>query len=403
MKILFVTCAYPAGKEKILQDLNRGIPLAIQANTFQWGIMEGLEKNQADYQVVSYPSLSCFPLHYKKPITPAWDITIGEKRVGCMEPFLNIHLMAHCSIGKRIYRYAKRWVEENLAEEKLVILVYSLSSWILKSLLRVKKQYPQIRICTIVTDLPKDVIVHMKAPSAIRVWAQMREAHKIECAYPLIDKFVLLTAQMEKMIPQAVGKNLVLEGIWAEHEEPVVAKDGKLKTLLYSGSLGRHSCVDELLKAFELTTDPDYRLVICGSGELEPMVKEAALKDERIVFNGFVARTEVLEMQKNATAVINPRTPSVRLTQYSFPSKTIEYMTSGTPYIGHKLSGIPQEYYPYFYAIEDNTPESMARTIESVFSKTQEELNAKAHAAYEFIQKNKRAQVQVGRLLDFLR
>ena len=127
MKLLFVTCAYPVGAEKILEEINRGSLQSVQANTFQWAIIEGLEKNGADYQVVSYPSLSCFPLHNKRMIPPRIEMKWGEKTIGSMEPFFNVHLIAPYSVGRRLYRYAKKWVDENENEDKLNILVYGLS------------------------------------------------------------------------------------------------------------------------------------------------------------------------------------------------------------------------------------------------------------------------------------
>ena len=55
---------------------------------------------------------------------------------------------------------------------------------------------------------------------------------------------------------------------------------------------------------------------------------------------------------KEAKLLINLRNPEDKYTKYSFPSKTFEYMVSGTPFFTTKLEGIPSEYYNYLYCID---------------------------------------------------
>ena len=68
-------------------------------------------------------------------------------------------------------------------------------------------------------------------------------------------------------------------------------------------------------------------------------------------------------LHKRATALINPRKPNSKITRFSFPSKNMEYLSSGTPMIGYKLDGIPSEYYDYFYTIDDSSEKSLRNTI----------------------------------------
>lgn len=77
-------------------------------------------------------------------------------------------------------------------------------------------------------------------------------------------------------------------------------------------------------------------------------------------------------------------------------------MSSGTPMIGYKLEGIPIEYYDNYYTIDDLDENSLSDTIKSTMALSQEELNAKARKAYDFVMKNKTAKIQVKRILDFV-
>ena len=121
-----------------------------------------------------------------------------------------------------------------------------------------------------------------------------------------------------------------------------------------------------------------------------------------VIFKGFVSREEAVQLQHEATAVINPRKPTISLTKYSFPSKIMEYLSSGTPMIGYRLQGIPEEYYNYFYTVEGLSNDELAKTISEVLNKPQDELNEKAESAMIFIANNKTAQIQIKKVLIFL-
>lgn len=56
-----------------------------------------------------------------------------------------------------------------------------------------------------------------------------------------------------------------------------------------------------------------------------------ATKDRRIQYLGSIPHDEILQLQRTASLLVNPRTPEGIYTKYSFPSKTMEYLASGTP------------------------------------------------------------------------
>ena len=56
---------------------------------------------------------------------------------------------------------------------------------------------------------------------------------------------------------------------------------------------------------------------------------------------GCVTNDEIVRLQCEATLLVNPRPSDKEFCKYSFPSKTIEYMASGTPVLMTKLPGVP--------------------------------------------------------------
>ena len=147
------------------------------------------------------------------------------------------------------------------------------------------------------------------------------------------------------------------------------------KRQLYTGKLDSRFGIKEMIEAFISIPDKEYQLWICGDGSDRKMVENAAKQDNRIKFFGLVRQEVAFTMQAQATLLINPRKGDEPYTKYSFPSKTMEYMASGTPTVMYPLPGIPMEYYKHLIIIPDNTKETLKEILIEWCSKKQEELD----------------------------
>ena len=132
-----------------------------------------------------------------------------------------------------------------------------------------------------------------------------------------------------------------------------------------------------------------------------------SLYDSRIEYLGIVPREKVLQLQSEASLLVNPRQPNGGFTRYSFPSKNIEYLASGTPTLIYELEGIPQEYYQYCYHLsaEEKSVKAFAGKITEIYHTSKEEREKLANDAQQFIfsQKNAPAQCEIIiRLIDSL-
>ena len=106
--------------------------------------------------------------------------------------------------------------------------------------------------------------------------------------------------------------------------------------------------IRDLIAAFNEIDDKEFSLWICGFGLDQPFVEVAAKNDSRIIYWGLVEQNRVFEMQQQATLLVNPRKGDAEFTKYSFPSKTMEYMASGTPTVMYKLPGLRSNPPPCF-------------------------------------------------------
>ena len=106
--------------------------------------------------------------------------------------------------------------------------------------------------------------------------------------------------------------------------------------------------------------------------------------------------------QMQATLLVNPRPTKQQFTKYSFPSKNIEYMASGTPMLTTILPGMPKEYYDYVFLIKDESVNGLCEAISDVLALPTKEIELKGKIAKEFIMKNKNEKVQAKKILEFL-
>ena len=110
-----------------------------------------------------------------------------------------------------------------------------------------------------------------------------------------------------------------------------------------------------------------------------------------------------MEKQLQAWALVNPRISNAEYVKYSFPSKTLECMASGTPLLTTRLAGMPKDYYPYVYLFEDETQEGFVKSLRKVFALSAEELHEFGVAAKAFAIEQKNNISQAQKFYDFLK
>jgi glycosyltransferase involved in cell wall biosynthesis len=199
------------------------------------------------------------------------------------------------------------------------------------------------------------------------------------------------------------SKFIVVEGIARDAFVARQTEERLQKTILYTGGLNQKYGITTLVDAFMQIEDPEYRLILCGSGDAVPYINNAQRKDSRIEYKGLVRHDETLSLQMKATVLVNPRQNTEEFTKYSFPSKNLEYLASGTPVIAYKLDGIPDEYDDYFLYVSDNSVAALRNKIEEVCSLSEQERIRFGQRARRFVLEEKNCEKQAQRMLDFVR
>lgn len=222
--------------------------------------------------------------------------------------------------------------------------------------------------------------------------------NKLQKSYNL---YILFSKEMKNVVNPQGNPFIVMEGIY-NPDKLDFNKTKKEKAIAYAGKLNKEVGVDKILQVFSKMKDKDLELWLLGSGDMEKEIIEAAKKDKRIKFLGFKTRKEVFEYLKKAKVLVNLRNPKLEYTKYSFPSKTFEYMVSGTPFVTTKLEGIPEEYGNYIFFTEYKD-DAIIKNIEEILQKDEKKMELLGNKAREFVIENKSAVKQVGRINEFLK
>lgn len=385
-------------KEVLDRAIQRGY-MQVAATLSQSYFLEGLERNfKKNIDIISAIRPPAYPI-YKKIYVREDIIHQSNQIKGKNVGFLNIKYLNHISRQISLQTLARKWANSN-KNYNIKILVYSLHSPFLKSALKIKEIVPNSEIIVIVPDLPLNMDMSTKTQRILK----KLDWEKIKKIIPLIDKFVLFTKNMASYLELSSNKWIVIEGLINNKkiEDIIQVEKSNPKVVLYMGSLKKEYRIDKLVEAFSRIGKNNVNLHIYGNGDYKEQLKKISETHNNIKYCGYVSSDEAFTKMKEATLLVNPRPSNDEYTKYSCPSKTFEYMASGTPLITTRLEGIPEEYFKHLYCFEDESVEGMRKKIEEVLSKSDDELNEKGNNAREFIKINKNNIAQSKKLLEFI-
>ena len=217
--------------------------------------------------------------------------------------------------------------------------------------------------------------------------------------------YVLLTEAMNDYIRNQGKPYVILEGhsdITMREKKPAMEKKGPVRTVFYAGGVSRQYGLADLTEGFLQADIPNTRLEIYGPGDYVKELQTIAEKDQRVFYGGMLMNSEIVDKEQEATLLVNPRPTHEEFVKYSFPSKTMEYMASGTPVLTTRLPGMPKEYYPHVFFIEEESADGIADALKRVLKQSDEDLFQMGQAARNFVLDGRNNVVQAQKLLHML-
>lgn len=251
------------------------------------------------------------------------------------------------------------------------------------------------RVC-IVTDLPEHL------PSHRKILKLERKIISDASAY------VLLTKQMNERVNKQNKPAIVLEGhidyeLVREKVDTVsLPQKSSKRIVMYAGALHERYGIANLISSFIRIHKDNELLQVYGSGDYVEKILELAKEHPSIQYCGVKPNRYIVEAEKKADLLVNPRTAEGEYTKYSFPSKVLEYMASGVPVLMARLPGIPDEYYDYVYTFDDKSSEGLDVALRSVLDKDKSELKKLGFKAQNFVFANKSCITQARKVIEWI-
>lgn len=370
------------------------------AQSFESALVKGFSCNtDVELTVVSAESIAMYPNGNRLVLKKRQDI-IENNVTAHIVGAVNLPAIKQHNHSNGAARALKRWLRENRDISDKCVIIYGIYPSVVKRLLYICHKN-RCKIYAIITDVPSTMFTYTRSQSLLK---KLFSGSYRQVAIDIQDKFdgyVYLTEAMKDEIdpdkPYTVVETLADTEIFSAVSD---LKKFEPSAVMYAGALYKKYGLDMILDSFA-NVNCDCELWLFGSGDYEQEILKRAEADSRIRYFGRVSREDVLKYEKKATLLLNVRNSEDEYTKFSFPSKMVEYMLSGTPVLTTQLCGIPDEYYDYCYVVKDRNPIALGQQIEDILQDPRKEhIGAMAE---DFILKNKNCEVQANKIIRFIK
>ena len=355
----------------------------IAASKFNTLICEGLAKNG-----IEVTSCSALPVN-KENCDKKWIKAKNKKLNGYVQKypsFFNFSILRHVKFF--LYGFFKALFSPKSTVVLYDALVVSFAyGAVLGAKLLGKKRV------AIITDLPQCLDSSEKRNKVF---------------YNMLSKssgYIILTKQMNEVVNPKNKPYVVIEGVVDSNMNAFVHTPFSecKKIVTYAGTLLKKYGIKNLCEAFINVCKDDEELHIYGDGDYVLELEELIKKHKNVKYFGNRPNNEVVLKELNSVLLVNPRPNVGEYVKYSFPSKTLEYMVSGTPVLTAKLDGIPDEYNEFLYFFDSLSEDGLKVKLREILDKTLEELAEFGEKAKEFSLSSKNNKNQAEIIIEFIK
>ncbi|WP_086774556.1 glycosyltransferase [Vibrio coralliirubri] len=370
----------------------------IQTHLFNRNLIKCFESiNNIRCEYLSFRPVSDYPLNKSLYLKKKkWHEKIGEFEIEIQEmPFINFGIFKIISRLISVLFFVLHRVVTNRPKGIVVYSVhlpYMLTAWLATKLLR-------IELISVWTDPPS---IDSKHDSKVKGMLRGCESWLSRFLMSKSMKNIVLTKYLA--LDFSPGSQYeVVEGFIDDFIKNVRQESKpNTKIVLYAGSLHERYGILNLIKGFRNLDKPNIELHIYGRGDSESAIQDMIQEDKRIKYFGFVDNSIIKTRLSKASILINTRSNSEYFVKYSFPSKTLEYISSGTPLMTTMLDSYPEQYKDYILELKDNAPSTITERLDMAFLMDDKDLYDFGLKAKKFVQKNhyRHVAIRVERLLN---
>lgn len=398
MKTLFIGSVVEEQLFEMLISKSQKNKPSIAGQRFERMIVTGLNESKDKIELLSYLPTPTFPkstILYRSALRSHYS----NMKLTYM-PLVNINILKQIIIALYSFFFLIMWCIKNKDEKKNIFLNVVYAPTALPSIL-ISKIF-KVPTVVVVPDVSAHRFNYTTEGNVINLYLTKVNKFISEIFDKQFDGYILLTKEMNKLVNVKGKPYIVIEGMVEDSQINTLEVNNDNKVIMYAGSLREKYGISKLLEAFLKLEIDNVEMWIFGSGDYEKEIIRLSKLYENIKFFGLKTQKEVFLHEQKADLLVNPRPSNEEFTIYSFPSKTLEYMSSGTPMVTTRLPGIPEEYFNYLYTFEDESVDGIKNTLEKLLRNDNEILKSFGEAAKTYVLKNKNYIVQTKKINQFL-
>ncbi|MEU7841883.1 glycosyltransferase [Micromonospora sp. NPDC049114] len=391
---------FTVGDDVFREVVARDVVLPTQTHTFAWSLVRSLRAAGCPVRLLSAAPASTFPRNRQIRFRSGHFQQDGVP--GELLGFVNLLGLKHLTRFVAAVRAGSRTLRRHGDDILLIHGVHTPFLWF--GVLVAWRG--SARVVPVLTDPPGVVL-----PDDGRIVRALRRLDHalVRMALRRSSGVVVLTAALGEDFAPSIPR-LVMEGICdppttgASTGGPDAGppSDAATRDIVYAGGLTRAYGVDRLIEAFRGMPDPDLRLLLFGRGELEDWSRTQAEVDPRISPPELLDRAALVRRLASASVLVNPRPVEQSFVRYSFPSKLIEYLSTGVPVVTTRLPGIPPDYEPYLRFAETDTADGLREALLRLLATPPGERAALGAAGAAFVRESRGPAAQGRRIRSFL-
>jgi glycosyltransferase involved in cell wall biosynthesis len=372
--------------------LSSDLYMPTQTHSFAWAVVRALRSSGVEVTLLSVDPIASYPGNPRLVSRGGTFMANGVQ--GRKLAFVNLLVLKHLT------RFVACLVTGSGALRSWrpdVLLVHGVHSPFL-FYARMCQRFLGIPVAAILTDPPGFV-----RPSDNLLARHLKglDVGLVRAALAGFDGVIALTESLATEFAPTVPY-MVMEGIVDALPAEGPRRSSSHSRLLYAGALTATYGVDRMVNAVRALHRDDIRLSCFGRGDLANWVAAVSQEDPRIEAPQLASRDDVLREYKRSNILVQPRPVDQDFVRFSFPSKLLEYLASGTPVVSTRLPGIPADYEEHVHWADDDSAQGLSLALERALATPWHERQHRAAMARDFVWRTRGYEAQGRRMKNFL-
>jgi glycosyltransferase involved in cell wall biosynthesis len=395
-QVLFVGQLFP---ESMTSKIMEQEILPIQTQRFGKALVDALRVGfEENVEVLSTAPLVDFP-HSRMILAPKSRWIIDNKIPATMMSYLNIVGLKQITRWFGTFIFVSWWILRK-RDARRVILLHGVQSCKLWGLL-----FAQVfGRCSTISYLTDDLGISLSWEKSLMRKMRDLDVYLMVMGLQKASGVIAMTRGLAEKLAPGVPV-LIMPTIRQSAVNAVQTKTGCLDlrsfNIVYTGKLCQSYGLELLLNAFAQAKRPNWYLLISGWGEMEEQVRGFARNNPQVEYFGLLSSEELLELRQRADVLVNPKLTSTSTSDLAFPSKIVEYLSTGKPVVSTNLPIFDSEFRKHLVIAQSDSPEELIRCLDQVMLWNESQREAWRVETIRFVNEELSPHTQGKRIREF--